>query len=106
MTRGRNSIKIENMPMNRDGAVQRAKADLAGRLSIEEDDIAAARIEDREFPDASLGAPLAGEMSAQMISSGWEIVLEADGQAYEYRGDKYQLRLHDYDGSNYLLDLE
>jgi hypothetical protein len=94
------------MPINRDGAVERAKTDLAGRLSVEEDDIAVARLEDREFPDASLGAPLAGEMSAQMISSGWEIVLEADGQAFEYRGDKYQLRLHDFEGSNFLLDIE
>ena len=36
-----------------------------------------------------------------MISSGWKINLDAGGKNYEYRGDKYQLRLKDFNGRNY-----
>ena len=43
---------------------------------------------------------------AQMIASGWQILLDADGGRYEYRADKYQLRLYDFEGENYLLDVE
>ena len=59
---------------------------------------------DRDFPDMSLGSPAAGEMAAQMISSGWDIKLGADGKTYEYRADKYQLRLHNFNGENYVIE--
>jgi hypothetical protein len=52
----------------------------------------------------SLGASVDGEMSAQMISSGWQINLEADGKPYEYRADKYQLRLVDFKGRNHVVE--
>ena len=51
----------------------------------------------------SLGAPADDEMSAQMISTGWQINLTADGKNYEYRADKYQLRLHNFKGRNYVI---
>jgi hypothetical protein len=51
----------------------------------------------------SLGAPVGGEMSAQMISSGWRIMLGSDGKDYEYRADKHQLRLHNFKGRNYVI---
>ena len=87
-------------------AVERARTDLAQRLGIEETEIKGAGVSDQEFPDMSLGAPLAGELSAQMIASGWQILLDADGDRYEYRADKYQLRLYDFEGGNYLLDVD
>jgi len=43
-------------------------------------------------------------MSGQMISSGWQIVLDAGGNDYEYRADKYQLRLRDFKGKNYVIE--
>ena len=52
----------------------------------------------------SLGAPVADEMSAQMIASGWQITLEAGGKSYGYRADKYQLRLFDFEGENYIVE--
>jgi len=42
-------------------------------------------------------------MSAQMISSGWKITLGANGNDYEYRADKYQLRLYNFKGTNYIV---
>ncbi len=52
----------------------------------------------------SLGAPASDEMSAQMISTGWTINLSAEGKNYEYRGDKYQLRLCGFKGTNYVIE--
>jgi hypothetical protein len=92
------------MSFTKDTAADRAKQDLAGRAGISEADISIQKITDKDFPDASLGAPVNGEMSAQMISSGWKIVLEADGEDYEYRADKYQLRLHNFKGKNYVIE--
>jgi len=39
-----------------------------------------------------------------MISSGWQIDLDAGGKTYEYRADKYQLRLYNFDGRNYVVE--
>ena len=92
------------MSFSKDSAVQRAKKDLANRLGISEKDIETASVNEKEFPDMSLGAPVGDEMSAQMIASGWQINLLADGKKYDYRADKYQLRLHGYKGTNYVVE--
>ena len=85
-------------------AVERAKDDLAKRLNIDITAIRELSLGDRDFPDMSLGAPVKDEMAAQMISSGWDIKLGADGKTYEYRADKYQLRLHNFNGANYVIE--
>ena len=92
------------MKFNQESAVQRAKSDLAKRLSVSEKDIETVSVSERDFPDMSLGSPAADEMSAQMISSGWQIDLQADGKNYEYRADKYQLRLRGFKGTNYVIE--
>jgi hypothetical protein len=51
----------------------------------------------------ALGAAEDDEMSGQMISSGWRIRLAAKGQSYEYRADKNQVRLYQYQGKNYRI---
>lgn len=91
------------MSFNKDSAAEEAKRDLAKRLGISESEIKAVSIDDSDFPDASLGAAVKGEMSAQMISSGWTIKLSANGKNYEYRADKYQLRLRGFNGTNYIV---
>lgn len=92
------------MSFSRESAVQRAKQDLANRLRVSESEIKTASVSEEDFPDASLGAPVNDEMSAQMISSGWKIKFEADGKNYEYRADKYQLRLRGFNGTNYVIE--
>ncbi len=92
------------MPFTRDSAVERAKSDLAARLGIGSGEVTLAGVTDKEFPDASLGAPTDGEMAAMMISSGWQIELEVDGKQFEYRGDKYQLRLVNFEGRNHVIE--
>ena len=91
------------MSFNKDSATEEAKRDLAKRLSISESEVKEVSAKDSDFPDMSLGAPVDGEMSAQMISSGWAINLGANGKNYEYRADKYQLRLRGFNGTNYIV---
>lgn len=92
------------MSFNQQSAVQRAKEDLAKRLKISENEIETKSVSEKEFPNASLGAPTDDEMSAQMISSGWQINLAAAGETYDYRADKYQLRLRGYKGTNHIIE--
>lgn len=92
------------MSFSKDSAVQRAKKDLSKRLGVSESDIETVSVNEKDFPDMSLGAPAEDEMSAQMISSGWQINLSADGKKYDYRADKYQLRLHGYKGKNHVIE--
>ncbi len=91
------------MGFDQNSAVRKAKQDLARRLKVSENDIDVVAVSESEFPDMSLGAPARGEMSGQMISSGWKIKLDAAGKKYEYRADKHQLRLHNFRGTNYVI---
>lgn len=92
------------MSFNKDSAVEKAKNDLAKRLSVKEAEIKEVSVSETDFPDMSLGAPATDEMSAQMISTGWKIKLSADGKNYEYRADKYQLRLCGFKGTNHVIE--
>ncbi len=91
------------MGFTKENAATRAKDDLAKRLKIDADEIVEKSISDKEFPDMSLGAPAAGEFAAQMIAYGWIIKLEAVGKTYEYRADKYQIRLVGFSGENHVV---
>ena len=91
------------MKFDRDSAAAAAKRDLARRLGVSEGDVSVKNVSEKDFPDMSLGAPESGEMSAQMISTGWQYDLEAGGRSFEYRADKYQLRLKGYEGKNHLI---
>jgi hypothetical protein len=92
------------MSFTKESATERAKRDLVERLDLEEGSVREVSVAEKDFPDMSLGAPVDGEMSAQMISTGWEIKLEAESKTYEYRADKYQLRLRDFEGGNHVVE--
>jgi len=91
------------MSFNRESAIQRAKEDLAERLSVSENEIETVSVSEQDFPDMSLGAPVDDEMSGQMISGGWRINLGANEKTFEYRADKYQLRLVGFNGTNHVI---
>jgi hypothetical protein len=82
-------------------ALVRARADLAKRLGVEEIEILEGAVEQTEFPDAALGAPVDDEMSAQVITPGWRIRLDAQNRTYEYRAAGKQLRLYKFNGKNF-----
>lgn len=92
------------MSFDQQSAVQRAKKDLAHRLNISESEIQTKFVSEKDFSDMSLGTPVGDEMSASMISSGWQINLTAAGEDYEYRADKHQVRLRGFNGTNYIIE--
>lgn len=83
--------------------IDRARADLAQRLGVDNGAIATRSVEQADFPDAALGAPVEDEMSAQMITRGWRVRLNAQGQSYEYRSNGKQLRLVNFNGENHRI---
>jgi hypothetical protein len=68
-----------------------ARADLARRTALPEESIVASSVEEVIWPDASLGCPQPGMLYAQVLTPGFEILLEAEGQEYEYHTDSDQL---------------
>ena len=84
-------------------AIDRARRDLAQRLGIQESEVSLRSIAQVDFPDAALGAATEDEMSAQVITPGWRIQLEAQGNSYEYRAAGKALRLYNFNGKNYKL---
>jgi hypothetical protein len=91
------------MAYTKEDAVERARRDLAGRLGVPEAEVGDDSVEEADFPNTALGAQLRGEMSGMMITSGWRIRLAARGKTYEYRADRNQLRLYDFNGANYKI---
>ena len=81
--------------------IQNACQDLAQRLGLNENEVTEAGVEEADFPDAALGAPVEDEMSAQVITPGWRILLQAAAGTYEYRATERQLRLVNFKGRNY-----
>jgi len=91
------------MAYGKEEAVEAARKDLAGRLGVAEGEVEESSVEEADFPNTALGAPVRDEMSGMMITSGWRIRLAARGQTYEYRADREQLRLYDFKGKNYKI---
>ena len=91
------------MAYSKEDGVGRARKDLAERLGVAETEVKETSVEEADFPNTALGAPLRGEMSGMMITSGWRIRLAARGETYEYRADRRQLRLYDFKGKNYQI---
>jgi hypothetical protein len=91
------------MALSKEEAVKRARADLAKRLGVSEDEVKEEAVEQADFPDMALGAPVEDEMSGQMITTGWRIRLKAKESGYEYRAGRNELRLYNYKGSNHKI---
>lgn len=70
-----------------DALVEGVTDDLAKRLDIESVEIQVVQVEEVQWRDSSLGCPQEGEMYLQVITPGFRIVLEAQGQQYEYHTD-------------------
>ena len=91
------------MSYSKEDALSKARHDLARRLGVNEHDVREGSVEETDFPDTSLGAGTDDEMSGQMMTRGWRIKLQANNRTYEYRADKNQVRLYDFNGRNFLL---
>lgn len=76
-----------NQTLEREQILTTVQADLAERLGIEQDEIEVVSVESKNWDDTSLGCPEEGEMYAQVITKGLQIILEAEGEQYDYRTD-------------------
>ena len=65
-----------------------ATQDLAKRLGLATEAIQLVSVEPVEWSDASLGCPEPGMMYAQVITPGFLIMIEAEGEEYEYHTDQ------------------
>ena len=68
--------------------IEKAKADLAQRLSISAPQISLVEVAQVEWSDSSLGCPQPGMDYLQVITPGYLIRLEAAGQEYEYHSNR------------------
>jgi hypothetical protein len=90
--------------LTKEEAIDRARRDLAQRLSVEENAIITVSVADVTYPDSALGAYLEDEMAADVMTAGWKITLSGPGGApVEYRGSEKQLRLFNFHGENLKL---
>jgi hypothetical protein len=69
------------------GIILATSQDLSERLSVDAGDISLVSTEEMEWPDGSWGCPDPEMNYIQVITPGYLIVLEADGQEYEYHTD-------------------
>jgi len=69
-------------------AAQSAQQALAQQLQAEVADIAIVSAEPVEWPDSCLGVQMQGVMCAQVITPGYRVVLEAEGEQYVFHTDE------------------
>jgi hypothetical protein len=69
-------------------AVAAAEKELGDALGLAVDEIDLVSFERVEWPDACLGLSESSEMCAEVLTSGWRIVLRAEGQGYEVHTDQ------------------
>jgi hypothetical protein len=67
--------------------VAKTKAHLATRLAVSEGEITVVSVEAVTWRDASLGCPTMGRMYSQVLTPGYQIILEVNGTQYDYRTD-------------------
>jgi hypothetical protein len=68
-------------------AAQSARQALAQELVISPGQIEVVLVEEAEWPDACLGLPEPGEFCAAVITPGYWVILEAEGEQHEVRTD-------------------
>lgn len=77
-----------NIPPGSETAVNAAIQDLSSKQGIPVDQISVVSVEPVDWNDSSLGCPQEGMMYAQVITPGYLIILQAQGQQYEYHTDQ------------------
>jgi hypothetical protein len=76
------------LPSGAQQVVQIAIEELARELDLTPGEISVLSVETVEWPDTSLGCPEQGMMYAQVITPGYRVVLQAEGQVYECHTDR------------------
>ena len=75
------------VPPEAEQPVRLARQDVAHKLGVSIDEVRVVKISPVQWPDASLGCPEPGKVYAQVIISGYRLLLEAHNATYEYHTD-------------------
>ena len=68
--------------------ITNVKADLAGRLSLPAEEITLLEYTEVEWSDSSMDCPEPGMSYLQVITPGYRIILQANGNSYEYHSNR------------------
>ena len=71
-------------PTAEPAAVEAVRRELAGRLGVAASRLKVVSVEPVAWPDASLGCPQEGYAYAQVVTPGYRVVMEHNGQQYTY----------------------
>lgn len=82
---GNDQADAPELPEDIESLVMLAKFDLTLKTGVEIEDITTVSVEEVNFSDTSLGVREPGVEYEQVVTSGLIIILEADGEEYEYR---------------------
>jgi hypothetical protein len=61
-------------------------ADAASRAGVPVSEVTLVSAEAVTWPDGGLGCPLPGMVYPQVVVDGYQVIVEADGRTYDYRG--------------------
>lgn len=86
--------------LTRDDAIRLALADAESRAG---GPAVASSVDDETFTNSALGASRPGEMSADVMTPGWQIHANAGARAFVYRASARQVRHLSDDGSVILI---
>jgi len=79
------------LPEDTEPLIVLAKLDLLQKTGAEPDQINTVSVEETEFEDASLGVPQPGQSYAQMIIPGYIIIIEYQGELYQYHASSQRV---------------
>jgi len=89
--------------LSKDETVRIARDHFSQRIGASDVDIRLLLIEDVTFPDSNFGASRSNEMSLQVLTDGWRILLAHNDTQAEYRANPGKVRLYQFEGSNYRI---
>ena len=81
---GQDAAQAPELPEDLESLVMLAKLDLSLKTGTNVEEIRTLSVEEINFSDASLGVREPGVEYAQVVTPGLIIMLEADGEEYEY----------------------
>jgi hypothetical protein len=68
--------------------VMEAITQLSQELNVSMEVVEVIELEQVDWPDACLGIPMEGQACAQVITPGFRVVLDVNGQQYEFRSNQ------------------
>lgn len=80
-----NTSQPPELPEDLESLVMLAKFDLTLKTGVDIDKITTVSVEQINFSDTSLGVPEPGVQYEAVVTPGLIIILEAEGEEYEYR---------------------